>query len=76
MYHDVDALLVKLDAITQKTAELRHLLLYMESHKSMVELNHERLEEDKRYRVEDIQSLCREIANDQGENVSVSLDED
>ena len=67
MYHDVDALLAKLDVIGQKAEELRNLIRYMESHKTMVELNHERLETDKRFRIEDIQSLCREIANDNGD---------
>jgi len=66
MYHEVPELLVKLDAIAQKTSELRHLIEYIGSQKIMVDINTDRLESDKDYLIADIQSLCRDIANDKG----------
>lgn len=67
MYHDIDAFLSKLDVIADKTGELRRLLSYMERHHS-VEINLNRLETDRDFLIEDIQALCREIANDKGNN--------
>ncbi len=66
MYHSASELIQKIRVIDSKADELKHLMEYMASHKTMVTIDMDRLESEKEFLILDIQSLCREIANDTG----------
>ena len=63
MYHNITELLKKLEVINSKADELTRLVKYSGSHKS-VKLNYDRLDASQKYLIDDIQALCREVAND------------
>ncbi len=67
MYHKAFEVIQKVRVINAKSEELAHLLKYIKS-RIMVELDKERLADQKDFLISDIQALCRDIANDTKEH--------